>query len=235
MNRLYLLGDWLLQLLYPRRCACCDELTEGGAYLCGSCSEQLPFVSRDVCLICGQALPQCECQNAHHAISGFTAPFYHEKAAKNGIYLLKFSGRTDGAVFFADQMLKMIQREFSDIVFDGVCFVPLSKKRLWQRGYNQSKILAKRISRALGLPLLEDLLEKTRENQIQHGLPREKRFENVRGVYTAAGYAEGKTLLLVDDIKTTGATLEECSSQLLKSGAEKVYCVTATVVCLKDL
>ena len=101
------------------------------------------------------------------------------------------------------------------------------RKKL-KRGFNQSEVLAKNISKILKIPICNDALIAARKTKIQHTLTKDERFKNVRGKFIANKKHDltGKTVLLVDDIKTTGATLDECAKQLLSLGADEVYCVT---------
>ena len=97
------------------------------------------------------------------------------------------------------------------------------------RGFNQSKILAEKIGEKLNLPVL-DILYRNKSKTDQHDIKNPKeRFKNVEGLYGAKGKVNGKNILLVDDIKTTGATLNECAKQLILSGADNVYCVTGLI------
>lgn len=100
-----------------------------------------------------------------------------------------------------------------------------SRKRV--RGFNQSEVLAERIAKILSLPII-NALSCVKSAHSQHKIKDYKeRFKNVKGIYKANGAFDGKTLLLVDDIMTTGATLNECAAVLLRAGADKIYCVTA--------
>lgn len=126
-------------------------------------------------------------------------------------------------------MAKAVRREFSNINFDCVCFVPMTLKNKLKRGINQSELLARCIANELNIPLYQNALVKLKQNRVQHNLSRNERIMNVKGVFTASDDVKGKTVLLVDDIKTTGATLNECSRELLKAGAGQVFCVTAVI------
>jgi ComF family protein len=106
--------------------------------------------------------------------------------------------------------------------------VPLHSKRLRWRGFNQSALLARQVSRAYGLPMEPFVLMRDKETLPQTQLSEEERRKNVRGAFSvrAAGALKGKTLLLVDDVYTSGATLNECSRVLMRAGADKVYILT---------
>ncbi|MBF0215500.1 MAG: ComF family protein [Candidatus Omnitrophica bacterium] len=124
-------------------------------------------------------------------------------------------------------------------ILDGVDLlvpVPISRERFRSRGYNQSAILAYGLSRTLGKPLLTDILRKTVNTSSQMGLSREKRVKNLRGSFTVTSSEQiyGRTVLLTDDVITTGATIETCSKELLAKGAKQVIGFTLARV-LRDL
>ncbi|MEE1238890.1 MAG: hypothetical protein UHO61_03080, partial [Acutalibacteraceae bacterium] len=102
------------------------------------------------------------------------------------------------------------------------------RSRFLKRGFNQSRVLAEKIAEILGIPIADELVC-LKNGKRQHDLFGKERFENVKGRYKAKTGTKGKMLLLVDDIKTTGATLNECAKQLCLSGADGVYCVTALI------
>ena len=112
--------------------------------------------------------------------------------------------------------------------FDAVVYVPLGKKRLREREYDQSQLLARNIGRFLGIPVL-DALEKVKSTKTQHELSRTERLHNLDKAFRCKARLEGKRVLLVDDIVTTGATLRECAGELYQAGAAEVCCLCAGV------
>ncbi|HOJ35800.1 MAG TPA: phosphoribosyltransferase family protein, partial [Clostridiales bacterium] len=119
---------------------------------------------------------------------------------------------------------------YSEIAFDCVCFVPESEDVLKERGYNQSRLLAESVSRHLNVPCGE-LLKKLYTTKPQRTLSAAERQGNVLGVFETnpEEITAGKKILLIDDIKTTGATLDECAKSLLIAGADRVFCAVAAV------
>jgi len=109
---------------------------------------------------------------------------------------------------------------------DGVVPVPLTIGRLRERGFNQSLLIARIIAKEIKVPLLMDLLVKKKETPPQIGLTARERLLNLRNAFAVKGSVKGMRLLLVDDVMTTGATVTECSKQLIKSGAEEVIVLT---------
>ncbi|MBI4161163.1 MAG: ComF family protein [Acidobacteria bacterium] len=143
--------------------------------------------------------------------------------------MFKFERRAEiGAVLGA--LLAVMAREaFAPGEWDAVAPVPLHRSRRRLRGYNPAERLARPLARRLGLPLLRRALRRTRPTPPQTGLPRRERLRNVRGAFRAPrpGRVQGRRILLVDDILTTGATAAECSRELLRAGAASVDLITA--------
>lgn len=217
------------EAFFPMTCAACGEVTEGGEPLCDFCREMLkPFNPIKRCVRCGNEESDCECKYRVFHFDGLIAPFKNKDTARLGVYSFKFRRKMSNADYFAKQMAFCVKNEYRDIRFDAVTFVPMHKRRFLKRGFNQSRVLAEKIADALALPL-EDTLVALKAGKRQHDLFGKERVQNVKGRYKAKGILRGKTLLLVDDIKTTGATLDECAKQLYLRGADSVYCVTALI------
>jgi ComF family protein len=128
------------------------------------------------------------------------------------------------------QMAHCVNDRYSDINFDVVTFVPLTRKRKRSRGYNQSQLLANQISKTLDIPC-KTLLKKVVSNRPQRSMRGNERRGNVFGVYDIVPNVDvtGKTILIVDDVKTTGSTVGECCATLKAYGANKVYAVTFAI------
>lgn len=164
-------------------------------------------------------------------IPPFAAPFYYEGAAKTAIHRLKFEGKDFVARTLAQDMAKTVKEQYGEKKFDIITFVPFSKAEKHDREFNQSELLAKRLGEELCLPCRE-MLVKLYDVPRQHTLPGNKRRGNVFGIFATAeefSYLDGKTILLADDIKTTGSTLSECAKMLKIAGAKEVCAVTAAI------
>lgn len=217
------------EAFFPKTCAACGEVTDNGEPLCDYCREMLVrFDPIKRCIRCGNEKSDCECKYRVFHFDGLVAPFENKETARLGVYSFKFRRKMSNAEYFAEQMALSVKNEYRDIRFDAVTFVPMHKYRFLKRGFNQSRVLAEKIAEILGAPLADTLLC-LKNGKRQHDLFGKERFQNVKGRYAAKGSVRGKTILLVDDIKTTGATLDECAKQLISSGADGVYCVTALI------
>lgn len=222
--------DTIFWLFLTNKCFYCGKILNKGETLCDNCKEHLPKISGERCKFCGAGKDRCKCNKRKMRYDGITSPFYYEDGIADGIARLKFGGKDFMAHRFAKDMAKVIETDFCDIKFDYITFVPISSFQWRHRDYNQSELLATELSKVLSLPV-RNVLEKVFDNHIQHESSQHRRKGNVLGVYDVRENTDvsGKTILLVDDIKTTGATLNECAKILKIRGAEKVYCVTVAL------
>lgn len=209
MNRL---GERLLDLLYPPKCAFCRRLVTDGRMLCPACEKQLPA-------------PEKEMQS--RKISGLAvclSPLYYTGDVRQSLHRYKFRGATAYYRIYAELMADCLRE--NGVTADLVTWVPLSRKRLRKRGYDQARLLAEEVARLTHLPC-EQTLEKPIHNSAQSGTrSAEERIRNVQGVYRAVTSFCGESILLIDDIVTTGATLSAAADVLLNVGAEQVTGLT---------
>ena len=152
--------------------------------------------------------------------------YYYQGQLKRSIHQYKFYGESSYADIFGKAMADKIKSDYPDVDFDGVCFVPMTDSAIRKRGYNQSELLARVVADKLKLPVIP-CLKKTKEAPNQKTLTSKERVKNIKESFATAEDADikDKTLILCDDIKTTGATMKECCDTLLKSGAKDIYCL----------
>ncbi len=203
---------WLLDLLYPPRCMICGHVLE---------SAQTP-----ICKSCVFDLPEYEGAEPKVQFSSHTAvTFYYEDKLRGSILRWKFGGMRNYTEQFGKWMSVTIRDKF-DGKFDLVSWVPVSKRRKRRRGYDQAELLCRQIAGEFGLQAVR-LLEKTRHTKAQSSLRGQAaRRANIVGAYrpVQTEQFEGKRVLLIDDILTTGATLSECCRVLRTAGAVSVVC-----------
>lgn len=207
----------LWRILCPNRCLGCFRVLPPEQLFCKACQKELPGepISRDFLLP-----PDGEGRPWGQGRLSVLSPLSYRGSFRTTLYRMKFQGESSLA-----QPLGWVMADAAKSFhrsFQGVAYVPMSPAKLKRRGYNQSALLAKWVARELRLPCL-DLLEQCRETETQHGLARAQRSDNVRGAYQGLDAAEGKDLLLVDDVVTTGATLRSCAVALYQAGARSVW------------
>ena len=207
--------NWLLDLLYPPRCAFCRRLLTGQERgVCRFCRPKLPFVPADAQVQHFKNVDQC------------LSPLYYYGSVRDSLHRYKFEGLTAYADIYSEFIVKCIDE--NQISCDSITWVPLSRRRLRKRGYDQAELLAKLIAKHLGQRPVR-LLKKLRDPPPQSRTgSAEKRRANIAGAYACLRPAlvQGKRILLVDDIVTTGATLSEAAKVLKNAGAKEVICAT---------
>ena len=213
------------RIFFPQRCKICGEIMPLLKSYCPECGLDSKAISKTTCPDCGHEKCMCHTE-AHTPLPHFSAVYYYEGQIKKSLLKFKFYSESYYADIFGKAMADRVKELYQGVDFDGVCFVPMTNKDKRKRGYNQSELLAKRVAEELSLPLTA-CLEKVRSSQNQKDLTAKERSENVRNNFGIKGKSDvsGKTFILCDDIKTTGATLRECSDALLKAGAKDVYCL----------
>ena len=198
-----------------------------GEFLCEYCLEFAEKCSQDkLCHKCGNHIKDCQCKYRVYYFDGITAPFYYEDIIKKVMFCFKFRKKHYFGRFFAENMALAFKQTFRDINVDYIVYVPMHHSREIKRGYNQCKILADEIADILKIPVLYNVLHCSKQKRKQHNTPLKERFDNVKGIYYTDFRFSDETILLIDDIKTTGATLNECSKVLMKAGVGRVCCLT---------
>jgi ComF family protein len=168
-----------------------------------------------------------ECKNLAPKFKKATSPLVYKDGAVRLIHKFK-EGQGYLKYYFADLIAPQCKK-FEGA--DSITYVPMTERAEYDRGFNQSKIVAEELSKKLGLPLLVDAVKKTRETEEQKNLNRREREKNLAGCFKAdKKLVSGKNIILVDDVLTTGATADEVTTQLLKAGAGCVFLATIASV-----
>ncbi len=203
----------LIDLIFPRTCVVCGEL--------------LSPQEKDICINCLSTLPKIEKIHLDEIEKSFWGKveieratsfmYYHKNSPYNNlIHRLKYKNRPDTGDRLAFLAAKEIAESgfFDDI--DAIVPLPLSKRKMRQRGYNQCDYIAKGLSRATGIPVIKNAVKRLKSNETQTHKSRDERWQNVEGIFALsdATLLEGKHILLIDDILTTGATLASCAKSI---------------------
>lgn len=209
--------SWLLDLLYPPKCIFCGKLLKPEEEICPACWEQLPVTDAHSCVQRGQWFQAC------------VSPFFMEGLVRRAIHRYKFYHQEANGVLFGLLMARYAQAYFGR-PFDLITWVPIHWRRRWKRGFDQSKLLAEEVARAYGVKPVQTLkkLRNTKPLSRTKGgtAVRQSRVEGIYGL-SCSESLEGRRVLLVDDVITTGSTLNEASRVLRQAGAAEVCCVTA--------
>jgi competence protein ComFC len=208
------LGRKIGYAFFPARCPFCDRVIEPSQNTCESCAETvLPFKLED--------------NVWEKGTGGLIFLYPYEERPKEAVKRLKFEGRKDLAVPLARLMWAQIQK--SGLIFDVIVPVPMSRKKLRKRGYNQAQVLAQEISRLSGIPLTNCLGHREMDTEQHHLSQKERRYWAKRTYFVSdKASCSDKRVLLIDDVYTTGSTVNACEKCLKTAGASSV---AAAVLC----
>lgn len=206
----------LKDILFPVRCPYCQCVIDKNEYACDKCKKLFPTVSFK-----------------RYSAGGYlcAAAFPYDGVFAASVKRFKFSNRGGYAKQLAFPIAQSILETHKISDFDVITCVPMHKTLLKKRRYNQAELLARECAEILNIPYA-DTLEKYKMNKAQHSIKAAEREKNVRGVYRALdrNFLQGKSVLIIDDIITTGHTLGECSRILMKSGCKYVACAVLCTV-----
>ena len=202
--------------------------------MCTSCAQTLPNINPPFCSQCGLPLTckrVCpDCHNMPLAIDGIRSVYHHEGLARDLVHSLKYKNMKAMAAPMAALMAKYL--ESNPLSVDILVPIPMHSKRLRSRGYNQASLLAKELSNISNLPNENDSIVRAKNTVSQVTLPAEERHRNVEGVFLCKdGIFTDKRVLLIDDVCTTGATLNACALALKNAGAITVWGLTLSREC----
>lgn len=227
----------LFQFLLPPQCHCCEKfLEEGQKGICSDCLSKIQWIEPPFCSVCGtpfiskevETHPCGACMTRKKYFTMARALGCYEGSLKEAIHRWKYQEKTYLTSFWGDWMAEGLYHYWDSKMFDLLIPVPLHTQRLRERGFNQALLLVKVLSRRTGIPYRNRVLQKIRPTLPQVHLSGVERERGVRGSFHINGREalEGKSILLVDDVYTTGATVNECSKVLLAGGAERVDVLT---------
>jgi ComF family protein len=227
----------LIQFLLPPQCPCCEKfLKEDQQGFCSKCLSEVRWIEPPFCTVCGVPFISREAEN--HPCGGcltrrkyFTmarALGAYEGSLQEAIHRWKYRGKTYLTPFFAQWMAEGLNRYWEPDAFDLLVPVPLHPQRLRERGFNQVLLLVKEISVRTGIPYEKKILQKKRPTTPQVALSGMERERALRGAFHVIGKEglTGRSVLLIDDVYTTGATVNECSKVLRRGGAKRVDVLT---------
>lgn len=247
-NSISKLKDFLLNLFFPRFCLGCQK---EGAYLCDDCRTLLDIAEFNYCLCntkplrlpAGQKIGKCQrCHGPEGTpkLSGlyFALPYKEKQLTRKLIHQFKYRPYLkDLSKTLANILIEhfIISGKNTDDIWDNSVLipVPLDRKKLKERGYNQSEELAKELSKILQIPVISDILIKIKITKPQMELSKEQRGKNLEGAFAISHcgkgnsptkqFIVGKKIFLVDDVYTTGSTMEECAKTLKEAGVKSVW------------
>jgi ComF family protein len=221
------LAELAIDFFFPRRCVGCGKV---GSFLCSNCYKKLPKLLGPLCPKCGR--PQASgilcpsCWQLQTEIDGIRSPYRFDEVIREAIHQLKYYNLKAISFCLAELLADYLQ--LNPLPGEAIVPVPLHPRRLRERGYNQSSLLARELGKLTNLPVIEDCLIRVKEAQPQVKASNvEERRRNVIHAFMCQNEkVSGKQIILIDDVCTSGATLESCASALKSKGATSVWGLT---------
>lgn len=231
----------LIDLIYPLRCPLCGDIViPKGEKICYECRPKLPYVKEPSCMKCSKPIEDedmefCgDCQRKSFSFTRGYSLWVYDERMRQSISAFKYLGRKEYGAFYVEEILKNLKGTLDRLELDGVVAVPLHPRKLRKRGYNQAKVIAKPIAKACNLPYI-DLLLRSKNTLPQKELSDKERIKNLQSAFAINKRVLNglsvpmNRLLLVDDIYTTGSTIEACTELLLQYGVKEVYFLTLCI------
>ena len=220
-----------LDMIFPRRCPVCDDAVDiPGRLICSECEDVFKKIDEPYCLKCGRpvrddALSECrECAGKKQEFKRGRAVFEYDDELKESIYRFKYGGRREYADHYAACMERSLGNWICSLKPDALVPIPLHKSRLKKRGYNQAALLAEGLGKKLGIPVRHDVLIRSSKTAVQKGLGASERQNNLKkALKIGPDVVKLKNIVLIDDIYTTGSTMNSAASCLQDAGVENVY------------
>ena len=233
ITRIRKLVGYIVRLVFPLRCPVCDGIvTVFGSRICPDCRKKLKYITSPRCLKCGKQVDNGEqeycldCSRKEHLFVSGRALYEYESAASS-IYRFKYGNRREYADFFGEEVARHLGDYIRRIGPDALIPVPLHPARRRRRGYNQAELLAKAISGYTGIAVCDKILIRTKNTAPLKRLNPRERQNNLKKAFNIRGNdVKLKTVIVVDDIYTTGSTMDAVAGVLLAAGVERIFFIT---------
>lgn len=227
----------LINIFYPLKCPICGKVLSGKRKVCRQCEKNVKIIREPKCQKCGKTLNSDEkifckdCNEKHRHFDKAVAVFEHQGEIRESIYRFKYGNARTYAQYYAETAVKLYGKLLKEWKIDAIVPVPIHKERELKRGYNQALVFAESLAKYVKLPLERKLIIRTKKTMPQKELEGNMRYLNLKDAFAVdTDRMKGiSNILLVDDIFTTGSTVDACSAILKKAGARKVYvlCISA--------
>ena len=226
----------VLDIFYPKRCPICDGIVPiNGGLIHEECRKKIEYVRGATCVKCGKPLSDpgreyCDdCQRTKHYFDKGYSVFVY-RSVSGSIYRFKYMGRQEYARFYAKETRRRLGKRLKRLGIEAIIPVPMYKAKQKQRGYNQAEVYAKELSKELGIPMYGSLVTRVKNTAPMKELDARGRRNNLKKAFNIArNDVKFKCILIIDDIYTTGSTIDEIAHEFQMAGVEKVYFLTLAI------
>lgn len=226
----------LTDCIYPPRCPVCDVIAAPGQLLCAGCTKEAVLIEEPFCKKCGKPLEDTrqeycgDCMKKSHSFRQGRAVFIYQNGMKKSLYRFKYSNRREYAAFYAQHAVRLHGDWILRTQAEAIIPIPMYIGKKRQRGYNQAEVFARELGKRLGIPVDVKLVRRIRDTIPQKELNDKERHQNLKKAFQLTeDIVRYKRVLLVDDIYTTGSTMDEVSDVLLLHGVRDVYYICISI------
>ncbi len=226
----------LLNLLFPARCPVCDDIVPAAeGDVCAGCRIKPRYIVEPRCARCGKQLEEdarlyCGDCAQHKHVFAYGYALYDYQSMRKSIYRFKYGGRCEYASFYARDIWERLRDEICLMKADSIIPVPVHASRMRSRGYNQAQLVAAELSKLTGIPIYDNVVRRVRKTLPQKELTAQERQNNLKKAFNiSADVVKLNKTILVDDIYTTGSTLDAVALELKRHGVETVYFITLCI------
>lgn len=224
------IDEKILDLLFPRRCPICDDIVDRGIQICPECRKRITWISEPACKKCGKPLEEereeyCfDCNRKKHYFIQGKALWLYRGEVKNSLYRFKYQNRREYAVVYGAEAAAKYGAFIKRMGIQAIVPVPLHKKRQRLRGYNQAQLVAEVLGEYLQIPVIPDLINRKINTKPQKNLSDTQRKNNLQKAFKIEkSIVQLDYILIVDDIYTTGSTIDGVAYELYRQGARHIY------------
>lgn len=233
--------DKILQIIFPKTCPICEEILQKEQEICESCRKKLEYIREPKCKKCGKPFETddeeqtireycADCGKGRHSYDSGMAVFRYGEDIRESISRFKYHNRRTYADFYGQEMARKYGQKIKTLGIQVLIPVPISKRKMVRRGYNQAGLIAKVLGETLNIPVDSEILIRDRDTTPQKELSNEERRKNLNNAFKMMRSAvKYKKVLLVDDIYTTGSTIDACAETLKRSGAGEIYFISLSI------
>lgn len=221
--------------IFPARCAICDDVVTESELICRDCASKVRTIVGETCYKCGKKLRDSnklycyDCsKKIHYFDRGFSVFEYPD--VKHSLYRFKYAGRAEYARFYARYAYDEIGNTICQLGVDALIPVPIHKKRYRKRGYNQAELFASEFSKLTNIPVINDYIIRNKSTIPLKLLDEKGRINNLKKAFIiGSNGVKLETIVIIDDIYTTGSTIDAISRVCRQAGVKKIYCLTVAV------
>ena len=226
----------ILNILYPKRCPVCHNILRGKGKVCPPCSTKLPYIREPRCHKCGKEIEKSEveycrdCQRFSHSFDKGRSVFGYDLVMRKSISMFKYHNRREYAAFYAEEMYQQCKAFLNSCKPEVIMPIPIHKQKRRKRGFNQAELVAKELGKLTNIPVDTECLVRVEKTIPQKELTRRERKENLKKAFQIGKQKKVyESVLIIDDIYTTGATIDAVCEILRENQVKNLFFLTICV------